>query len=119
MTTLIFPSSCNFYCLLITFVNSLAIDQFNEMLSLQTDPNCLTNGNPERFFEKFELKKMLSRKMYAKLPSMQIVKVISWDPKWAPVIGSFGHMTWILKALCHIIRVTVYTKENVHTVIHF
>ena len=42
----------------------------------------------------------------------------SWHPQWAPVISSMGHMTWILKVMCHIIRVTVYTKDNVHNVLH-
>ena len=53
-----FPPSGNFCLLLITFVNSLDIDQAQQNFGPDLDPNCLMVFLKDFFFEKVNLKKI-------------------------------------------------------------
>ena len=64
----------DFFCLLITFANSLYPDQDQQSISLDQDPNPWTLiAFLKEFFEKFNLKKQQQQttENHEKLPSMQ------------------------------------------------
>ena len=85
-----FTSGDDFCCLLVTFANSLDLDQARQKVKPDLDPNCLTLWwySWKIFLKKVILKKKLTdvkKKKHAKLPSMQRVKGYWFSHSYFPM----------------------------------